>query len=330
MFNKADLLSPVAAKFRGCFLGLAAGDAVGTTLEFKQPGTFTPITDMVGGGPFNLKPGEWTDDTAMAMCLADSIIACRGINGNHQLHKYAQWKRTGLYSVKGYCFDCGGTCGAAINRYEIVMKAGGYISYAGSESPQAAGNGSLMRLAPAVLAFAYDTEKAIQSAGLSSKVTHAAPECIAACKFFAGLLCKALRGQSKETILNGAGDIIETLAVGKIAAGSYKTKSPTRKHEPVERGGALQTNDKIIRGTGFVLDCLEAALWAFYTTDNYRDAVLAAANLGDDADTTAAVCGQLAGAFYGEEGIPAEWRNKLAMRDKIVAFSNELYYFGGW
>ncbi len=294
-------------------LGLACGDAVGTTLEFKPPGSFIPITDMVGGGPFNLKPGEWTDDTSMALCLADSLHTCGGFNPFHQLLRYSQWRKHGLYSVKGYCFDIGGTTGRALARFDVACarsKSWPDLCYCGDTNPNTAGNGSLMRLVPVVLAYAYDVERAVEYAGLSSMTTHAAPECIAACRFFAGLVCHALQGHDKETLLSGFGDIVQTPAVGAIAAGSYKRKKP--------------------RGTGYVLDCLEAALWAFYTTSNFRDAILAAANLGDDADTTAAVCGQIAGAYYGADGIPAEWVAKVAMRETLVKFADEFHKVGGF
>lgn len=307
------------ARYRGALLGLAAGDAVGTTLEFKPPGSFAPITDMIGGGPFGLKPGEWTDDTSMALCLADSLIQCRGFSPSHQLYRYSQWKNKGLYSVKGFCFDIGGTTSRAIRRFDDGLRRGerlDELQYCGSVDPNTAGNGSLMRLAPVVLAYAHDTEKAIDFAGKSSMTTHAAPECVAACRFFAGLILKALRGNPKEVILNSNGNFVDTPAVAKIALGSYKRKMPV--------SFVPRPKSECIRGTGFVLDCLEASLWSFYTTSNFRDAVLAAANLGDDADTTAAVTGQLAGAYYGEDGIPAEWREKLAWRYKFEEFADSL------
>jgi ADP-ribosylglycohydrolase len=94
-------------RYRGCLLGLAAGDALGTTLEFKPPGSFQPIEDMVGGGPFNLRPGEWTDDTSMALSLAESLIERRGFHPADQLSRYCRWWREGYLSSTGRCFDIG-------------------------------------------------------------------------------------------------------------------------------------------------------------------------------------------------------------------------------
>jgi ADP-ribosyl-[dinitrogen reductase] hydrolase len=131
---------------RGCLLGLAVGDALGTTLEFKPPGTFTPITDMLGGGPFNLKPGQWTDDTSLALCLAESLIECRGFNPKDQMERYVRWWKEGHLSSTGTCFDIGNTTRAALSAF---LKTGNPMS--GPTDAYSAGNGSLMRLAPARL-----------------------------------------------------------------------------------------------------------------------------------------------------------------------------------
>ena len=298
------------SRYRGCLLGLATGDALGTTLEFKEPGEFEPLTDMVGGGPFDLRPGEWTDDTSMALCLAESLIICRGFDPVHQLETYVRWHRQGHLSSTGTCFDIGGTTWEALNNFERRRQP-----YPGPTEDYKAGNGSLMRLAPAPLAFAGDPERAVVLAGHSSRTTHAADECVDACRYFAGLLLAAVNGLSKEQILNNEYEpaarcfLGEPLApkVAEVAGGSFKRKGPPE-----------------VRGSGYVIHTLEAALWAFHTTDTFRDGALKVVNLGEDADTTGAVYGQIAGAFYGEDGIPAEWRAKLAMRELIEQRAGEL------
>ena len=298
-------------RYRGCLLGLAAGDALGTTLEFQEPGEFTPLTDMVGGGPFNLQPGEWTDDTSMALCLAESLITQRDFDPIHQLETYVRWWRQGHLSVKGRCFDIGITTAGALQRFETHRQ-----QYPGSTDPGAAGNGSLMRLAPAPLAFAGDPERAIRLAGDSSRTTHGAIECVDACRYFAGLLLAGINGLSKQEILNNhfepaVKSVLQNPLAPKvlaIASGSFKLKEPQN-----------------IRGSGYVIHTLEAALWAFHTTDNFRDGALKVVNLGEDADTTGAVFGQIAGAYNGVEGIPAEWREKLAMRELIEQRAVELH-----
>jgi ADP-ribosylglycohydrolase len=298
-------------RYRGALLGLATGDAVGTTLEFKAPGTFTPIDGMFGGGPFHLHPGQWTDDTSMALCLAESLIQRWGFDPVDQLRRYVRWWREGHLSSTGSCFDIGNTVRHALERFERTG-----APFCGSTDPDTAGNGSLMRLAPVALAFAEDPEGAIDMAGRSSRTTHGAPVAVDACRFFAGLVVGALQGRPKEELLSPRFSPVpgswerEPLApeVDAVACGSFRSKEPPA-----------------IRGRGYVVDCLEAALWAFDRCRTFREGCLLAANLGDDADSTAAVFGQLAGAHWGEGGIPVDWLKRLARREVIEAMANGLY-----
>ncbi len=292
------------ARYQGALLGLAAGDALGTTLEFKPPGTFDPIEDMVGGGPFGLEPGQWTDDTSMALCLAESLIECRGFDPADQMRRYLRWYREGYWSSTGTCFDVGNTIGAALRRFERDGNP-----FAGDISPRAGGNGSLMRLAPIPLAFAGNPAEAIRLAGEMSRTTHASREPVDACRYYTALLVGALRGDPKEQLLDArysptAGAWAQaplSPRIDAIAGGSFKLKQPPE-----------------IRGRGYVVDALEAALWAFWTTRDFTTGALAAVNLGDDADTTGAIYGQLAGAYYGVEGIPQGWRDRIAMREPLL------------
>jgi ADP-ribosylglycohydrolase/polymorphic toxin system DSP-PTPase phosphatase-like protein len=183
----------VRDRYRGALLGLAVGDALGTTLEFKAPGTFKPITDMIGGGPFALQPGQWTDDTAMALCLAESLIEKHGFDPKDQMDRYRRWWKEGYLSSTGTCFDIGVTVRKSLESY---LRTG--EPFAGSTDPFTAGNGSLMRLAAVPLAFRANVELAIHNAGESSRTTHGAPAAVDACRYFAGLLLGALGGRSKE------------------------------------------------------------------------------------------------------------------------------------
>jgi len=292
-----------ASRFRGCLLGLATGDAVGTTLEFRPPGSFEPLTDMVGGGPFRLRPGQWTDDTSMALCLATSLVEQNGFDARDQMDRYCRWANGGYLSSTGHCFDIGNTVRTALNKY---MRDGKPI--AGSTNPNTAGNGCIMRLAPVPMFYFPDIDAAERYAAESSRTTHGATECLDACRLFARIIVRALRGEPRESVL--VADATAFPAAGRIAeiaAGRYRDKKPPE-----------------IRGTGYVVQSLEAALWAFAVTDRFEDAILAAANLGDDADTTAAVCGQVAGAYYGDSGIPERWLERLARRSEIVELAGAL------
>jgi ADP-ribosylglycohydrolase len=302
-------------RYRGSLLGLAAGDALGTTLEFRRPGSFSPIDDMVGGGPFGLRPGEWTDDTSMALCLAESLVECRGFDPIDQLRRYVRWYREGYLSSRGSCFDIGVTVASALRRFEETGEP-----YCGSTDPHSAGNGSIMRLAPLPLFFARDPREAVVRAADSSRTTHGAVEAVDACRYVAALIVGALRGASKDDLLSdhfgpapGFWDE-QPLAprIAEIAAGSF------RRREPPE-----------IRGTGYVVRSLEAALWAFDRSSSFREGALMAVNLGDDTDTTGAVFGQIAGAYYGEIGIPLEWRERIAMGDLITSMAARLLDTGG-
>lgn len=289
-------------RFRGCLLGLAVGDAVGTTVEFQRRGSFEPLTDMVGGGPFGLEPGQWTDDTSMALCLATSLIECGGFDPIDQMNRYCDWHEHGYLSSNGRCFDIGGTVSAALRAYR---RSGDPFS--GQTDPRSAGNGCLMRLAPVPMFFHRDAEEALHYCGESARTTHGAVECIDACQLLGDILLRALAGTDKVEVLSASNVPVQSESLRAIAEGWYRVKLASQ-----------------IRGTGYVVDCLEAALWCFLTTDSFEAAILAAANLGDDADTTAAVCGQIAGAHYGESGIPPRWLERLTMRDEIGDLAEQL------
>lgn len=296
-------------RYLGCLFGLASGDALGTTVEFSAPGTFEPMSDMVGGGVFGLKAGEWTDDTSMALCLADSLLAVREFDPVDQMTRYRRWMRDGYMSSNGVCFDIGNATREAILQFERSGEG-----YCGSESPMAAGNGSIMRLAPVPMFWAMDPAAAIRYAAMSSRTTHAAEECVDACRFFAALIVGALSGCSKEELLECA-PFAEWVSGEALAP----------RVEEIREGSYLKLEPPDIQGSGYVIKSLEAALWAFYKSSSFEEGALLAVNLGDDADTTGAVYGQLAGAYYGIDGIPARWVNKLAKRDVIQSLAEGLY-----
>lgn len=284
----------------GALLGLAVGDAVGTTLEFRPRDSYQPLTDMVGGGPFHLPVGVWTDDTSMALALADCLIANGRLDPEDLMRRFVSWWREGAYSATGTCFDIGNATSAALSRFE---QTGNWL--AGSDDPMSAGNGSLMRLAPvAIWGIRVGSEYAYDAAYQQSQTTHAAPACLQACEAFSLILLAAIRGENFEQALEARQEVHTTDPIAAILAGSWRGKA---------RGE--------IKSSGYVAHSLEAALWCVDQTETYRDAVLLAANLGDDADTTAAITGQLAGALYGASGIPEDWRSKVAWGPRIAGMA---------
>ena len=298
-------------RFKGCLLGLAVGDALGTTLEFKKPGTFHPINDIVGGGPFNLQAGQWTDDTSLALCLAESLIERKTFDPLDQLERYVRWYRHGHNSSTGECFDIGNTTRSAILLFEKTHEP-----YCGMSDTYSSGNGSIMRLAPVPMFYSRNPLEAIERSGESSRTTHGTIIAIDACRYLGALIVGALNGASKEELLSKRYAPVPDYwdenpldpEVDAVTSGSFKRKDPPA-----------------IQGSGYVVKSLEAALWAFYKSNSFKEGALLAVNLGDDADTTGAVYGQLAGAFYGLEGIPKNWIDKVYDKELIIDFSEEIY-----
>lgn len=285
-------------------MGLAVGDAIGTTVEFMPRGSFAPLTDMVGGGPFDLKAGDFTDDTSMALCLASSLVE-NGFDLHDQMTRYLRWRDEGYLSSTGRCFDIGSTTNDALHAFK---RTGNPLS--GSTDPKSAGNGSCMRLAPIPIHYLDTPDFAIQLCEEQSKTTHQAPECLMACRLLGEVLIRALQDRSKGDVLAPSQQALEMSAgLRSIADGEYKTKTIDQIHS-----------------SGYVVHSLEAALYCFYATDSFSEGVLLAANLGDDADTTASIFGQIAGSFYGANDIPVEWRQKLTMSQEIGELAEQLVF----
>lgn len=287
----------------GAFIGLAVGDALGTTLEFSPRDSYPLLTDMVGGGPFELEPGVWTDDTSMAMALAESLLAKPGFDPSDLMARFVNWWRWGQYSPTGECFDIGMTTRHALASFEISGDP-----YAGSTDPQSAGNGSLMRLSPVALwGLGKPASRVAAVAKDQSRTTHGAPQCLDACAAYSAMLITAIEtGDFGQAIAAGRIEGLGTV-IKEIVCGSWEDKA---------RGE--------IRSSGYVAHSLEAALWCVDDSDDFTSAVLLAANLGDDADTTAAITGQLAGALYGLSDIPAHWLEILAWREELEALAERL------
>lgn len=291
----------------GALVGLACGDALGATNEFLPRGSFEPLDDIVGGGVFNLKAGEWTDDTSMALCLAESLIESDGFNAEDQMHRYVNWWKHGYLSSNGTGFGIGDTVSHAL---ECFLDTN--APFAGATDLISSGNGSIMRLAPIPMFYHADYEQCIEKAALSSRTTHASSECVDACQLFASFIFHAFDAESKREIFENS---------------PYIPFSPKlRKLIDINSLCSLDATD--IKGSGYVVESLEAALWCFLHGNSYEESVLLAANLGDDADTTAAVCGQLAGAFYGLSAIPSRWRKIIAMSDLILDLAEKLVEAG--
>jgi len=242
----------------------------------------------------------------MALCLATSLLEQNGFDAQDQMERYWRWYQDGYLSSIGRCFDIGNTTRIALEEFHITGNP-----FSGRMDPLSAGNGSIMRLAPVVMLYYPDLESVLHYAAKSSRTTHGAIECLEACQLLGGIIYRAFEGKSKSEVLVEK-DLIPFTSDGlkEISLGDYFEKAENQ-----------------IQGTGYVVRSLEAALWCFWTTDSYREAILKAANLGDDTDTTAAVCGQVAGAYYGVARIPKQWLDKLVMRAEIEELAEKLFHW---
>ena len=295
------------SRARGALVGLAVGDAVGTTNEFKVAGTFKPITDMVGGGPFLLKPGQWTDDTSMALCIADSLLTMGHYDSFDVMERYQRWFSKGYRSSTDRCFDIGSQVRAALFDYEHEQRVP-----VTAERSNRAGNGAIMRLAPVVIAgFEHrEIREIVVTAGLSARETHYSVEAEAATEVFAALLVGALLGWAPEHIIN----------VGWASTGPAFDEMAARviSDDPAERASWESET------SGYIVHGLRLAVHGLLDFPSFRDATLAIANMGGDSDTNAAIYGQLGGAFYGIEAIPASWRSTLHQGEEIDALARAL------
>ncbi|MGU3406507.1 ADP-ribosylglycohydrolase family protein [Methylobacterium brachiatum] len=294
-------MSPsIEDRARGAFLGLAVGDALGATLEFEPRDTHPLHTEMLGGGPFNLKPGQWTDDTSMALALAESLIAHPDFDPTDLMRRFVAWAEDGAYSCTGTCFDIGLTTRQALSRF---MRTGD--PFAGSTAPDTAGNGSLMRVAPVALRALDDDARAVQIARDQSRTTHAAAQAVEACDLFVRILREAIQGAGKDALRSRPWD--GTARVRDIAAGTWRGKARSQ-----------------IKSSGYVIDTLEAALWCTDQAASFEEALVLAVNLAGDADTVGAVTGQIAGAVFGASAIPQRWLGPLAWREQLETLATQL------
>ena len=273
-------------RFVGTLFGLAVGDAVAAATQFRRPGSFSPVGDMLGGGPFDLPRGAWSDDTAMALCLAESLLERDGFDARDQVQRYGRWQQDGYLTSTGQCV--GITANTARSLALAKWRRG--LVFPGSHDPDQLDPEPLSRVAAIAMFYFASLDATLLQATDSARITCQAPAVLDACKRLAGALNAALSGQPKTKILAEAGPLSDT---------------------------AAQTNTN-------AASALSAAFWAFSSTDNFRDAILRAANVGGNSDVVAAVCGQLAGAHYGATAIPQSWRSGLMQKDLIEGIADRM------
>ena len=288
-------------------MGLVVGDAVGTTNEFQPAGSFEPITDMVGGGVFGLEPGQWTDDTSMALCLADSLLAQGRYDSFDVMERYDRWYKEGYRSSTGTCFDIGNQ----VTRSLWDFREQQHVPTS-AERTTSAGNGAIMRLAPVVIAGfeSRDPREVVETARLSARETHFSVEAEAATEVFAALLVGALLGWSPQQLMD----------VSWASTGAAFDEMAARVISPDQQ---VRTSWEA-ETSGYIVNGLRLAVHGLLDFPSFKDATLAIANMGGDSDTNAAIYGQLGGAFYGIEAIPPSWRERVHLGEEIDQLARDL------
>lgn len=304
-------------KARGMLLGLAIGDALGAPVEFLPEPSDVHIKAMGDEiehfhENYRAPKAVWTDDTEMALCLADSLLANHGYDSYDIMTRFKSWSEAGYrtYDGKPAC-DVGAQTARAIDEftnYPVVWKD--------TPKTESAGNGAIMRLAPIIIANTFSNLKsAIDMSVLSCRETHNSTAAEATTALFATALYYALHGSSKTEILKQLSRQIES--------SSYHDFYLDNKASLITR--ALDKDEKQFQNLGgYIVDTFAISLWGLINYDNFKNGMLAVIRLGGDTDTNAACYGQLAGAYYGYQSIPEEWRTEVYLADELVTISDDL------
>jgi ADP-ribosylglycohydrolase len=287
--------------------GIATGDALGVPVEFLSRGEIAlqPITGMRGYGTHNQSPGTWSDDSSLTFCLAEML--CGEYDLTNLANRFINWRNYGYWTPHGEVFDIGIATSHAINR----LQDGVSPALAGGDTEWSNGNGSLMRILPLLFYIKnLSITDRFNIIGEVSSLTHRHKRSVIACFLYLEMALNILQGKDKQTAY---------MEMCKTADNFLDNEKETFSRILSGEISNIHIND--IQSTGYVVHTLEAAIWCLLKTDDYPSAVISAANLGDDTDTTAAVTGGIAGLLYGWETIPAEWLNLLAKKasiDKLI------------
>lgn len=303
-------------KIKAVMLGHAVADALGVPVEFCSRAELAkkPVTGMLGYGSYPVPAGSWSDDTSMSLCALDSL-AKGEINYDEIMQNFGKWYYDDEFTPAGELFDVGNTCSFAIHNYHNANCA---YTNCGLDDEQSNGNGSLMRIHPFVLYAHYrmmplkEWEPMIFEA---SALTHAHERSKVGCGIYAHILLHLLAEPNIDAV---------NMALRRAAL-HYQDYKAFDSYARLFDADFANLDVNEIRSSGYVVDTLEAAVWCLLTTDNYKDCVLKAVNLGSDTDTVAATAGGLAGALYGYEAIPQDWRNTLIKRKYIEAMCEQAY-----
>ena len=296
--------------------GIAVGDALGVPVEFKSRNTIAqnPVTDMIGWGTYNLPPGTFSDDSSLAFCLAEALTQKFSLLqiGNN----FIQWLYHNYWTARGNVFDVGNATSKAIR----LLNEGCPPELAGGTDDSDNGNGSLMRILPLII---YTKDKTIEEryeiTKLVSSITHGHIRSVIACFYYL---------EFARLIINGVDKFIAytslQLEIPNFLNSRLINQDEINLFDRLLKGNIYELSENDIQSSGYVLHTLEASLWSILTTSSFKEATLRAVNLGNDSDTTGAVCGGLAGLIYGFESIPISWLKQTARKDDIDNLAERL------
>ncbi|KAF3177256.1 hypothetical protein TWF225_003051 [Orbilia oligospora] len=330
------------SRIKGAIIGVAVADALGGPVEFKRRGTFPKVTDLQENLTFGLPAGAWTDDTSMTLCLAKSLIDTKSFSSASQLQNYIAWFHSGYLSSTGHCFDIGNLTRITLSFWSSHVPNKPVSSKATNDLPSEevieelqkelnksharevyCGNGSLMRTVPIGLFYYSSSEEDIvKYSHLASQLTHPYHTNGEACAVYSILVAYILStGETSATTTPSKKAVFEKFKTFEFQSKVLKDRFAV--YETLEDFGSRE--EKLISSSGFVVHSLEAALWAFFSTESWEEGALKVVNLGDDADTVGAIYGGLAGAYYGLEAIPETWRERLMQKDVVNEIAEGLW-----
>lgn len=301
---------------RSAFFGLAIGDALGVPVEFKSREYLRehPIIDMIGYGTFYQPAGTWSDDSSLAFCLAEALID--GFDANRIAQYFVDWYRDNFWTARGVIFDIGYGTRLSLTRYGDGEQA----ELAGSFDENSNGNGSLMRILPLLFhSHNLSINERFQLTKKVSSITHGHIRSVIACFYYLEFARKIMYGKDKFEIYSElqseVTDFLKELSIPNEEISHF---------DRLLKGNIAELPEDEIKSSGYVLHTLEASIWCFLTTDDFKEAVLKAVNLGEDTDTTGSVTGGIAGMYYRYENIPQRWITKLARYEDIDDLASRL------
>ena len=302
-------------KVKAVVIGHAIGDALGVPVEFASRAELdnAPVTDMEGYGTYPVPAGAWSDDTSMLLCTMDALIKY-GLDYDRIMVNFGKWYYNDEFTPTGEMFDVGNTCSTAIENYVVYKK---HYTMCGLNGERDNGNGSLMRIHPVVLYLAkkdIDFKEKIEIVHTMSALTHAHDRSKIGCGIYAFVLWELLNNPTLQGVKDGLNKAYDF----------YKDNKEIVYYNRIFQKTFIITKREEIQSSGYIVFTLEAALWCLFATSSYKEAVLKAVNLGDDTDTVAAVVGGLAGALYGYEAIPQEWKSILIKFQEILGLCEKL------